>query len=546
MELMTKREELAREYLARGYWEGITVSEALDRAAGAYPEHVALVHGEERVTYREMRRRAERLARAFLDRGIRRGDVVTVQMPSRPEYVYVHYALARIGAITLPAIPLYRRKEMAHILAFSRSVGYVLPAQFGGFDYLKMLEEMRPSLRDLRHIFVVGDPVPAGAESIRAMLAAEGPSRPLPEGLARHGDVACLVVTGGTTGYPKGVPRTHNELLCHARNWARVMEATPESTFLVPVPLTHVFGLVEGFYIPLTNGARLILVDRFDPLEALRLIQQQRATHALLVPAVIVALLHSPHLVQSDTSSLKAIVTGGGPCPEEAIHQAKARLGCEVISQYGMSEGPLSTTVLSDPPEVVSVTVGRPHCDGSEFKIVDGERRPVGPGETGELAFRGPTLFGGYFQEPAETLAWFDEEGWYYTGDLCFEDKQGNLHIVGRKKDIIKRGGETIMPREIEELLYTHPKVMNAAVVGMPDPRLGERVCAYVVPKDGEAITLSEIAHFLKRKGLATFKLPERLEVVDGLPTTPPSKVQKNLLREDVARKLKAEGKGLQ
>ncbi|MDP2937580.1 MAG: fatty acid--CoA ligase family protein, partial [Dehalococcoidia bacterium] len=352
------------------------------------------------------------------------------------------------------------------------------------------------------------------------------------------------VVTGGTTGYPKGVPRTHNELLCHASNWARVMETTPQSTFLVPVPMTHVFGLVEGFYIPLTNGATLVLVDRFDPLEALRLIEQEKVTHALLVPAVIVSLLHYPGLDRFDTSSLRVIITGGGPCPEEAIHQAKTRLGCAVISQYGMSEGPLSTTLLSDPPEVVSVTVGSPHCEGSEIKIVDEERRPLASGETGELAFRGPSLFQGYYEEPAYTAAAFDEEGWFYTGDLCLRDARGNLRIVGRKKDIIKRGGETVMPREIEELLYTHPKVLNAAVIGMPDARLGERVCAYVVPNVGEEITLPEIVQFLKKKGLATFKLPERLEVVAELPITPPSKVQKNVLREDIVRKLKAEGKG--
>lgn len=544
MEPVTKREDLANEYLARGYWEGITVPQALDLAVEAYPELTALVCGSERVTYSEMRRRADSLAASFLEQGIGKGDIVTVQMPNWLEYIYVHYALARIGAITLPAIPLYRRREMSHILESYRSVGYVLPSHFGGFDYLKMLAEMRPSLPDLRHIFVAGEPVPPGASSIRAMLSERPSPGRVPDGLTHHTDVACLVVTGGTTGYPKGVPRTHNELLCHASNWARVMETTPQSTFLVPVPMTHVFGLVEGFYIPLTNGATLVLVDRFDPLEALRLIEQEKVTHALLVPAVIVSLLHYSGLDQFDTSSLRVIITGGGPCPEEAIHQAKTRLGCAVISQYGMSEGPLSTTILSDLPEVVSVTVGSPHCEGSEIKIVDEERRPVASGETGELAFRGPSLFQGYYEEPAYTAAAFDEEGWFYTGDLCLRDARGNLRIVGRKKDIIKRGGETVMPREIEELLYTHPKVLNAAVIGMPDTRLGERVCAYVVPNVGEEITLPEIVQFLKKKGLATFKLPERLEVVAELPITPPSKVQKNVLREDIVRKLKAEGKG--
>ncbi|MCL5026572.1 MAG: fatty acid--CoA ligase family protein, partial [Chloroflexi bacterium] len=309
------------------------------------------------------------------------------------------------------------------------------------------------------------------------------------------------------------------------------------------VPLTHVFGLVEGLYGPLTAGAALVLMDRFETADALRLIQQEEVTQALTVPALIVSLIHYPRLHEFNTSSLRVIITGGGPCPEEVIHQAKTLLGCEIISQYGMTEGTISTTALGDPPEVVSVTVGTPHCEGSEFKIVDGERRPVPQGLQGELAFRGPTMFSGYFEDPAETRASVDDEGWFYTGDLCFQDERGNLHIVGRKKDIIKRGGETIMPREIEELLFTHPKIMAAAVVGMPDPRLGERVCAYVVPNRGELITLHEIVRFLKKKGLATFKLPERLEIVSALPITPPSKVQKNILKEDIARKLEAEGR---
>ncbi|MDP2936440.1 MAG: AMP-binding protein, partial [Dehalococcoidia bacterium] len=223
---MTKREELAKEYLAKGHWAGVTVPQALDLAVEAYPEHTALVCGSERVTYSEMRRRADSLAASFLERGISKGDIVTVQMPNWLEYIYVHYALARIGAITLPAIPLYRRREMSHILESYRSVGYVLPSHFGGFDYLKMLEEMRPSLPALRHIFVAGEPVPPGASSIRAMLSERPSPGRVPDGLTHHTDVACLVVTGGTTGYPKGVPRTHNELLCHARNWARVMETT--------------------------------------------------------------------------------------------------------------------------------------------------------------------------------------------------------------------------------------------------------------------------------------------------------------------------------
>ncbi|MDO8691136.1 MAG: AMP-binding protein [Dehalococcoidia bacterium] len=561
--MMTGREELAGEYLAKGYWEGLTVSQALDRAVDAFPERLALVHGDQRITYKAMRLRAERLASGFLGKGILPGDMVTVQMPNLPEFVYVHYALAKIGAITLPAIPLYRRKEMAHILDFSHSVGYVAPSNYGGFDYLKMLDEMRPNLPGLRHVFVVGEPAPPGAHSIRDMLSGDEVDRAVHpyaeadravhpyansadsslEGPASHDDIACLVITGGTTGHSKGVPRTHDELLCHARSWAKVMGVTPDSNFLVMVPLTHVFGLVEGLYAPLTAGATLILMDRFEAADALRLIQQERVTQTLTVPALIVSLIHYPRLEDFDTSSLKAIITGGGPCPEEVIHQARALLGCDIISQYGMSEGTISTTVLGDPPDVVSVTVGAPHCEGSELKIVDDERRTMAGGEQGELAFRGPTLFKGYFEDPAETSASFDMEGWFYTGDLCFQDEWGNLHIVGRKKDTIKRGGETIMPRELEELLFTHPKIMAAAVVGMPDARLGERVCAYVVPNRDEEITLHEIVRFLKTKGVATFKLPERLELVDRLPITPPSKVQKNILKEDVARKLEAEGK---
>ncbi len=539
---MTKLDELAEYYSTSGCWENITVAQALDRAVEAHPDNLAIVYGDERVTYREMRLRAERLARAFRARGLKKGDVVTVQMPNLPEYVYIHYAFAKMGVITLPTIPLYRRNEMSHALSFSRSVAYVAPSTFGGFDYMAMLEEMRPSLPHLRDVFVVGDPVPPGAHSIREMLKEDHPGLPAEEP-CHPLEVTCMVLTGGTTGKSKGVPRRHNELLAHALNWAKVMDTTSDCVFLVPAPMTHVFGLVEGFYIPLTAGATAVIMDRFETADALRLIQKEHVTHALLVPALIVSLVNSPEFVNFDTSSLKLIITGGGPCPEEVIVQAKALVGCEIISQYGMSEGPLLTTKLGDPPEVVSVTVGVAHCEGTEFKIVDENRQTVAPGQRGELAFRGPSMFTGYFENPAETAAVVDEDGWFYTGDLSFQDERGNLHIVGRKKDTIKRGGETVMPREIEELLYTHPKVMNAAVIGMPDLRLGERVCAYVVPKDGQDICLDEIVCFLKEKDLARFKLPERLEVVNALPITPPSKVQKNVLREDITRKLEAERK---
>ncbi|MDO8690833.1 MAG: AMP-binding protein [Dehalococcoidia bacterium] len=538
-----KRPELTTQYLAKGQWANITVAQALDRSVDAYPDHIAIVFGAERITYRELRRRADRLAGQFLRMGLKKGDIVTVQMPNWPEYVYIHYALARVGVVMLPTIPQYRRSEMSHILSFSRSVAYIAPVEFGGFDYVAMVEEMRADLPHLKNIFVVGEPAPPGAHSIREMLREDAPASPLPSFSADAEEVACMVVTGGTTGKSKGVPRTHNELLAHALTWARVMATTSESIFLVPAPATHVFGLVEGFYIPLTSGATAIWVDRFDTTEALRLIERERVTHALLVPALVVSLIHSPRFSDFDTSSLKTIITGGGPCAEEVIVQAKALLGCEVISQYGMSEGPLLTTALGDPPEVVAVTVGVPHCDGTEFKIVDEDRRPLPAGQRGELAFRGPSMFSGYFENPEETEAVMDEEGWFYSGDLSFEDEQGNIHIVGRKKDTIKRGGETVMPREIEELLYTHPKVLNAAVIGMPDLRLSERVCAYVVPQDNQTITLDEVVRFLNEKGLAKFKLPERLEVVQSLPITPPSKVQKNVLREDITRKLQAEGK---
>ena len=521
----------------------MTVAQALDRSVAAYPDNVAIRFGNERITYKELYRRSERLAGQFLKKGLKKGDIVTVQMPNWPEYVCIHYALARIGAVMLPTIPQYRRNEMSHILSFSRSVAYITSVGFGDFDYVGMVAGMRADLPHLKDIYVVGEPAPAGAHSIREMLRKDVPAIPLPRLPVDPEDVACMVVTGGTTGKSKGVPRTHNELLAHALNWAKVMGTTSDSIFLVPAPATHVFGLVEGFYIPLTSGATAVWVDRFDTTEALRLIERERVTHALLVPALVVSLIQSPEFNNFDTSSLKTIITGGGPCAEEVIVQAKALLGCEVISQYGMSEGPLLTTALGDPPEVVAVTVGLPHCDGTEFKIVDADRKPVPAGQRGEIAFRGPSMFGGYFENPEETAAVTDDEGWFYSGDLSFQDERGNIHIVGRIKDTIKRGGETVMPREIEELLYTHPKVLNAAVIGMPDLRLSERICAYVVPKENQTITLEEVTRFLNDKGLAKFKLPERLEVVDALPITPPSKVQKNVLREDIARKLQAEGK---
>lgn len=537
--------ELIREYTDKGYWKNLTVAERFDLAAQAHPDKVAVVDSQKRTTFRELAAMSRRLALGLLEMGVRPADRVAAQLPNRAEALAAVLAVSRMGVVLAPAVHYYRAAEMEYILNHSEAVAAIIPGTLEGFDYVEMMTGIRPRLPRLRHVLVLDRDPPPGTVSLARMLETplEGryPSDYLASFCPDPNEVAVLNYSSGTEAAPKAPMWTHNMLLLsHWRTEALGM--TPGDVVLNLAPLYHGFALAlaamgASFY----HGVTLVLMDRFAPEEALALVERERANVVLAVPPQVASILALDRS-RYDLSSVRTFATGGAAASSEIVRQLRARAGCACIALWGSTEGGSLMCRIEDPPEVMATTVGRPVHPSVEFRALAEDRvTQVPQGETGELALRGPTVFAGYFKDPERTAAVFNQDGFCLTGDLAYVGPNGNWRMVGRRKEIINRGGEKISPLEVEEAVLAHPAVASVAVVAMPDRRLGERACAYVVPRQGADLTLEALATFLRERGLATFKLPERLEVVDSLPMTASGKVRRSALRELIAREVEKE-----
>jgi len=529
-------------YTSKGYWTGVNLNQFVDRSIARSPDKTAIVDSKTRITYGELGRLRDRIALGFLELGIKRGDVVTVQLPNWAEFVLIHLALERIGAITNPVLPNYRHKEMRYILGKAESVAAVIPYKFRNFDHTEMIKELRPELTDLKHVFVVGDTAPAGTQAFQQFTETPWEDKVSPSVLREFqpdgNEVTLLLFTSGTEADPKGAMHTHNTLMYGTLALAKELGMTSDDVVFEPSPIVHATGIEWGVRQALTQGSKLVLQDIWDPEEALRLVGAEACTYTIGATPFAHQMVTSPKLPKYDLRTFRYFLSGGAPIPRALVGEVKAKMGCQLLSVYGMTEHFISTACRpEDPQEKISSTDGRP-MPGVEIRIYDDNRRELPIGQEGELACRGPNVFVGYFKDPERTKATFNKEGFQFSGDTCVMDTDGFIRVVGRKKDIIIRGGMNISPAEVENLLYTHPKIQDIAIVAMPDERMGEKACAYVVPKPGETLSFDEMVAFLKEKKLATYKLPERLEVVQELPMTASGKVQKYLLRDDIARKL--------
>jgi acyl-CoA synthetase (AMP-forming)/AMP-acid ligase II len=418
----------------------------------------------------------------------------------------------------------------------------VCPASFKGFDYVAMVRELRPKLQGLRHVLVLGGP-PAGDPGLVSLDdLIHGPAAPPPLTPHRMSPDAIMrmAFTSGTTGNPKGVTHSFNTTLPAGYILNGAMNVTDKEVFLVYLPL----GLNWGYLTLVQSimaGARAVLLDRFSGRAALELIERERVTFIPSAPASIIAMLNDPELARFDLSSLRVVITGGASCPVETIRTFGARMPGHLIELYGMLETGFHTfTRFEDDPEAVAGTIGRP-APQMRLRIIDEHGHDVPPGAEGEIAAAGPSVHLGYHKNPAANAELFTKDGWFRTGDLGVMEPSGNVRIVGRLKEMINRGGKKFFPREIEEILYTHPQVRYAAIVGIPDARLGERNCLCLVPRAGETPTLQDILAFLG-DSVATYKLPERLELFAQFPFTPTGKIQRHaLVREVLARMSAAE-----
>ena len=529
-------DELIARYQQAGHWGSETFYAILARRAKTYPDRVAIVDRGRRVTYGELKTRIDRVAAGLDALGIEAGDVVTIQLPNWAEFAYVFFALERLGAVANQIGPDFRSREVDYILRFSESRAFVCPASFKGFDYVKMIGELRPGLPDLRAVCALGaapDLATRGGLTTRGLVSLdallEDADAVVPRGSGQGAnDILRMAFTSGTTGNPKGVIHSHNTTLSTCRTLNNDMRVTEDEVFLVYLPL----GLNWGYLTLVQSvmaGARVVLLDQFGARAALELIQRERVTCIPTAPASIIAMLNEPELGRFDFSSLRVVITGGASCPVETIREFRARLHGQLIELYGMLETGFHTyTRLSDDPEAVTGTVGKV-SSGLGLRLIDESGRDVPVGAEGEIAAEGPSVHLGYHKNPQANAALFTADGWFRTGDLGQLDAAGNVRIVGRLKEMINRGGKKFFPREIEEILYTHPKILHAAIVGVPDPRLGERNCLCVIPRPGQALALDEVVAFLK-DGVATYKLPETLEVFDDLPFTPTGKIQRHVL----------------
>jgi non-ribosomal peptide synthetase component E (peptide arylation enzyme) len=522
-------------HVAAGHWGRETFHDILSRRAAAHPDRVAIVDRDRRLTYGELAARVDRVAAHLGALGLGPGDVITIQLPNWAEFACAFFAAERLGAVANQIGPDFRSREVEYIIRFSGSRAYVCPARFKGFDYVGMIEDLRPRLPDLRTVAVLGGGGRAGTVALDEIVHGTGPAPAARLAPLGADDVMRMAFTSGTTGNPKGVIHSHNSTLPTCRTLNADMGVTGDEVFLIYLPL----GLNWGYLTLVQSilaGARAVLLDQFSARAALDLIERERVSVIPTAPASIIAMLNEPDLSRRDLSSLRVVITGGASCPLETIREYRARMRGHLIELYGMLETGFHTyTRLTDDPEAVNGTVGRP-ASGMGLRIIDEHGRDVPAGAEGEIAADGPSVHLGYHRNPAANAELFTADGWFRTGDLGRIDGAGNLRIVGRLKEMINRGGKKFFPREIEEILYTHPKILHAAIVGVPDPRLGERNCLCVIPRPGQSITLDEVVAFL-RDEVATYKLPERLEIVDELPFTPTGKIQRHVLARRLAER---------
>jgi cyclohexanecarboxylate-CoA ligase len=539
------------------FFETMLAAEAIERhtASSAYPNRLlndfvdewakerplktAIVDARSRYSYAELRARADTAALGFLDCGLRRGDVVTVQLPNWNEFIIIALALERIGAVINPVAPIFRQRELRGILRLARSRAAVMPTSFRGFDYPAMYAELAREFPALATRIVIGEGVPRGFLDWHELLdrGAERDALRAELGLLRPGpnEVIELMFTSGTTGEPKGVMHTANTISAGADPIRRILGMSASDVCHMASTLGHQTGFLYGMQLALRSGARLVLQEVWDPVYFVKLIDAERVTYTMGATPFLADTLGAPNLADHDTSSLRTFLCGGAPIPRPLAESAMERLSCRLVPVWGMTETGIVTLVSpQDPAAKIVASDGSPY-PGAEIAVRDNDGKGAPAGAEGELWTRTPSMFAGYCQGRALTARFFDPEGWFSTGDRATADADGFIRITGRSKDLIIRGGENVPVKEIEDVLLRHPRVRGVALVAVPHSRLGEIGCACVVPDGTERPSLGELCAFLDERQVTRQFWPERLLVLDALPLTPSGKVQKFLLREMAA-----------
>src|SRR5919108_991732 len=532
--------EFAARYRAKGYWEDRSLRDTFAEIFARYSDRMAIVDGDRQVTYAELDERSTRLALNLLDRGLKPLDRVVVQLPNVVEFVYLYFALQKIGCIPVMALPTHRYRELGQFVELSGAVACVAPGRARDFDYTQLIGKIRDAQPRMRLGIILGD-APNGFLSLTELIERESPcsAEDLKNIIIDPDDPALFQLSGGTTGVPKLIPRSHNDYVYNSKMAASVTAVGTDKILLDVLPLAHNLPLacpgLQGF---LLCGGTVVLANTTRGEDIFPLIERYRVTHIHVVPALLIRWISDPLIKKFDLSSLQIIQSGGQRLQPEVRRRTKELIPSVTVQEnFGMAEGMLMFVRLDDPEDVRMETVGRPISPDDEVRLVDENDHEVAPGEIGEFLARGPYTLRGYYGVPEYNARAFTTDGFYRSGDLMRRHPSGNYVVEGRKKDLINRGGEKISAEEVENLILSHPAVLNVACVPMPDPVLGERMCAFVIRREGRSVTLEELAGFLTEKGLARFKLPERLELVEDLPLSKFGKVAKNVLSELAAGK---------
>ncbi len=532
----------AKTYDKYRWWLGITWGDMFDKASDLYPRKEALVDDTARFTYAELREKVDRLAIGFMGLGIRQRDFVLLQLPNWHEFIFAFYALQKIGAIVVLLVARHGPAEISYLSELTRPVAWIGPERYKNTEYLPIIRSVMEKTPEFKHLVSVREATNPAFVRLEKLI---DDARLTPENLeALAGrrpeptEVSIILPTGGTTGLPKAVPRTHNDYIASVEYHTRAWEITSDDVMLTSAPVSHaqaIHNCVGGAFF---HQAKYVLTDSTDAADICRVIERERVTAFPTVPALVQRLVDLENLGDYDLGSLRKIYAGGAPSTPELVRSVYEKFRCKFVNALGSSEGPAAMTRLDADLETICTTVGQKDCPYAQVKIIDQYMQEVPPNKEGELITKGPNIFNGYFKSPEENRAVFTGDGFFRTGDLAKIDESGTITITGRIKETILRGGETLSAIGIERLVSSHPAVSEVAVIGMPDKALGEKICAYIKLKEGATLAFGELIAYMKGIGASVLQLPERVEYVDAIPLTKVGKADKKALREDIRRKL--------
>jgi len=543
----------ADRFAAAGYWAGLPLGELLREVAGRTPDAPALIDAADgtRLTHAELAERADAAAVRLLDLGLAPGHRMLVQLGNGWEFVVLTLACLRACIVPVMALPAHRRTELTYLARHAEATAIAVPDRLRDFDHQSLAHELAPAVHEVTgeawNVLVAGDDLAPGSVDLRALC---GPATDPAADRTRLAavslnsrDVAVFLLSGGTTGLPKLIARTHDDYAYNARASAEVCGFGPDTSYLVSLPAGHNFPLAcPGILGALLSGGRVVTLPSPEPVRAFATIAAEGVTHTAVVPAVAARWLEHAAENGAELTSLRVLQVGGARLADNLARKIKPALGATLQQVFGMAEGLLNYTRLDDSDDVICTTQGRPMSPDDEVRLVDELDHDVAPGEPGSLLTRGPYTPRGYYKAAEQNARAFTTDGWYRSGDICRMTPDGNLIVEGRDKDMINRGGEKISAEEVENLVYQLPAVSQVAAVAMPDDILGERVCLYVVTKPGTTVSLEEIRASMETIGVARFKLPEHLVLVEELQSTKVGKIDKKALRADITERLTAQG----